>query len=401
MEGLFFRARFCFSAPVSRIADYLRFVAVRTAAQHYALVAVTGTAWLVKAEVLQRRYNIKVLPFPVSSTFAQVTEFLVRSLTRRRSARRRAEDGQRRRGSAAAATHPPEHRAAKELELEFRSLWKILLGDNGVGKSSILRAIAVAIVGSEARHTAGRLLKVGQTLGSVTLVTARNPSGYVTEIQRVGTGADVISRGGRRSKPRTGWRSAFRRCADRPEGAEGSAGRLDPRPTADDVMPLLAGEADNRSDDLKQWLVNTHAISRKEDADPLDRSRAQGIIERFFEIVRKVTGESPLELDDVTTDYRVMINTRDGKVPIEALSQGMTSLLGWVGIVLQRLYEVHYAKDATSDPTHQYALVLMDEIDAHMHPSWQQSLVGTLKELFRASRSSHRPTLRWLLAAFR
>ena len=52
--------------------------------------------------------------------------------------------------------------------------------------------------------------------------------------------------------------------------------------------------------------------------------------------------------------------------------------MGWVGILLQRLYET----PLTVPPLDRYALVLIDEIDAHMHPSWQRSLVDTLKELF-------------------
>jgi len=71
--------------------------------------------------------------------------------------------------------------------------------------------------------------------------------------------------------------------------------------------------------------------------------------------------------------------TDDGELPLEAISQGTTSLIGWVGILLQRLYEI-YGDEA--DPTKKYALVLMDEIDAHLHPAWQQSLVQKLRQLF-------------------
>jgi predicted ATP-binding protein involved in virulence len=43
------------------------------------------------------------------------------------------------------------------------------------------------------------------------------------------------------------------------------------------------------------------------------------------------------------------------------------------------LYEVFGEED---DPIGRYALVLMDEIDAHMHPLWQRILVTHLKEIF-------------------
>jgi hypothetical protein len=69
-------------------------------------------------------------------------------------------------------------------------------------------------------------------------------------------------------------------------------------------------------------------------------------------------------------------------VPIELLSQGLTSLIGWVGVLCQRLKET--APNPANDPlpTDAYALVLVDEIDAHMHPAWQQVIVKRLGQLF-------------------
>jgi len=45
----------------------------------------------------------------------------------------------------------------------------------------------------------------------------------------------------------------------------------------------------------------------------------------------------------------------------------------------ERLFEVY---DQSKNPTREYALVLVDEIDAHMHPEWQRQLAGTLKKIF-------------------
>jgi hypothetical protein len=55
--------------------------------------------------------------------------------------------------------------------------------------------------------------------------------------------------------------------------------------------------------------------------------------------------------------------------------------LSWIGIVVQRLYEVTPIRPDVDDAMQGYALILMDEIDAHMHPSWQQQLLVRLKKL--------------------
>ena len=58
---------------------------------------------------------------------------------------------------------------------------------------------------------------------------------------------------------------------------------------------------------------------------------------------------------------------------------------------MQRLYEV-FGQD--EDPTQRYALILMDEIDAHMHPLWQRTLISHLMDEFPNAQfiaSTHSP----------
>src|SRR5262249_46483597 len=152
-------------------------------------------------------------------------------------------------------------------------------------------------------------------------------------------------------------------------------------PMAADVLPILSGEVDSRMDDLKQWLVNIDALSRKEGAAEVDRQRAIRMLGTFFRIVGEVTQGLDIRFKEVTPDFRVLVETPDGVVQIEALSQGLTSLLSWIGIVVQRLYEVTPMRPDVDDAMQGYALILMDEIDAHMHPLWQQQLLGRLKKL--------------------
>jgi predicted ATP-binding protein involved in virulence len=98
--------------------------------------------------------------------------------------------------------------------------------------------------------------------------------------------------------------------------------------------------------------------------------------------------------------HQVTVETEDGEVPIEAVSQGTASVIGWTGYLLQRLHEVYGQQDG--DPKRRYALVLVDEIDAHMHPSWQQSMVERLSEAFPGVQfvaSSHSPLIAGSLPA--
>ena len=59
----------------------------------------------------------------------------------------------------------------QQLRLDFKQPWTVILGNNACGKSTVLRAIALALCGDDSRATAlaAPLLRVGATSGQVTL----------------------------------------------------------------------------------------------------------------------------------------------------------------------------------------------------------------------------------------
>jgi hypothetical protein len=113
-------------------------------------------------------------------------------------------------------------------------------------------------------------------------------------------------------------------------------------------------------------------------------TQQQETIFALFEVIASLTDRPDIEFLRVENN-RVLVKTAEAPagIPLELLSQGLTSLLGWVGCLCERLKETAPDVGAGPLPTDNYALVLLDEIDAHMHPRWQQVLVTRLKETFR------------------
>jgi hypothetical protein len=66
--------------------------------------------------------------------------------------------------------------------------------------------------------------------------------------------------------------------------------------------------------------------------------------------------------------------------------------MSWIGTLLQRLDEVSATSPAVES---QRPLVLIDEIDAHMHPKWQRLFVDAFRELFPVQilATTHSPLL--------
>jgi hypothetical protein len=147
MEAVFVMRTLLFvGASLEGIEAYLRGIKFRgiLSRKHYALVAVSGSAWRAKAEALRRRYQIEVLPYNLSAEHREVDDFLQTLLDRVQKGRGGQAATPTRRRDPARLTAltlrnigPFEH-----LELAIDPHWNILLGDNGVGKSNILRAVA-------------------------------------------------------------------------------------------------------------------------------------------------------------------------------------------------------------------------------------------------------------------
>jgi predicted ATP-binding protein involved in virulence len=68
----------------------------------------------------------------------------------------------------------------------------------------------------------------------------------------------------------------------------------------------------------------------------------------------------------------------------------MSATLAWLGNLIGRLGEIYESADADKQPF----VVMVDEIDAHLHPAWQQALRAKLQTIFPLAQfivSTHSP----------
>lgn len=413
MENLFFSRTILFvSASLEGISDYLsaiKFRGTNSPRRHYCLVAVEGTGWRVKADNLQARYNIQVLPYTASEDFPEVAQF-IENLTIEIAASRQANE------RVAVPEFPNTYLKRVHLEnigpFENQSFdltpgWNILFGDNGVGKSNFLKAIAVGLCGENAKAYADRLIKTktasgtDNASGTITIEAVTETNGeqksktFLMKLFRSDIGG-VISAHPPRPLESEGWLalgfppmriiSWRREDTDKPSATD--------RPTPQDLLPLIAGESDPRLDNLKTWLIELDNQINRDFKEGITDSPSLKLRRDFFEVIAALTPNVEIDFASVKDNGKtVFVKTADGDVPIEAVSQGTSSLMGWVGVLLRRLYDL-YGK--TEKPREQHALVLIDEIDAHMHPEWQRQLIPKIRELFpnlQVIATTHSPLL--------
>lgn len=277
--------------------------------------------------------------------------------------------------------------------------WSVIFGANGCGKSSILRAVGLALCGNEASAAAGRLLQAGKPDGLIELTIGEQA--FRTRLIR--NRNDVIVEAGATTPVQAGLCLILGFPALR---GGPSANPLGPAtieaPPAEpaDLMPLVDGDVDERLRHFKQWLVNLleqagrgypRAAAIRSLLDAIVRDMVPGRFRRF----------APL---DDTYVIRVKIDDGDGPspddVPFDQISQGMTSIFHWVGALIQRLYDFYPDEDR---PEACPAIVLIDEIDAHLHPDWQRRLVELTRKFFprvQVIATSHSPLLAGALRGY-
>ena len=88
---------------------------------------------------------------------------------------------------------------------------------------------------------------------------------------------------------------------------------------------------------------------------------------------------------------RAEFRTPYGWVPLRQLGYGYQTLITWVADLANRMAE-RYPDSA--NPLAEPAVVLVDEIDLHLHPIWQRKLMGFLTERFPSTQfiaTAHSP----------
>ncbi len=96
----------------------------------------------------------------------------------------------------------------------------------------------------------------------------------------------------------------------------------------------------------------------------------------------KILGPKSLKslgIPDENSGGGVRFVTPYGPIPLSALSLGYQTTLAWVLDLATRLYRYYPEND---NPLVEPAIVMIDEIDLHLHPLWQRRIVENLTDLF-------------------
>ncbi|WP_295430877.1 AAA family ATPase [uncultured Thiodictyon sp.] len=294
--------------------------------------------------------------------------------------------------------------------------WTVFTGDNGSGKSTLLKAIAVGLAGKDAARALQPNFKGWIRDGiadeaSIQLEIVRRTDddslaagGRAPSLSKSFPAKLVLKNGGREttlysvlpdekqnqknySTPdRTiwandakGWFSCGYGPFRRVFGASPEAARQMVSPSTERFVTMFQEAASLA--EVDQWLRNlNHKALENRVAE-----RAQ--LELLLEILRDELMPNQIVVDRVDSDGLWLRDRNGVQLSWEEMSDGYRAALALLTDILRHLISAYGTEDLTErvDGTlriKRSGVVLIDEVDAHLHPEWQREIGFWLKRHF-------------------
>ena len=267
-----------------------------------------------------------------------------------------------------------------EIEFDFDDQVNVFTGANNSGKSTALMALGEIAVYPFSLPT--KLLRPVSAKFSIELDQPGNtyegtlPIDLSIEHQLLGCGALMSSIGYSSFVPAIRRSTDFR--ATTPTTTKRDGNHFEAHEEFHKREALIETEPTHVDDDAVVQKIIEIDYRAYRTGSPAIRK----IVDNTVAIASQVTEGFPIRFARVDEDAEGLFPqfyTPDGVVPLNVLSQGTQSLIQWIAHLVIGLAEYYdYPSDFESRP----GVLIVDEIDAHLHPSWQRRIIPTLTEHF-------------------
>lgn len=269
--------------------------------------------------------------------------------------------------------------------------WIVLLGENGTGKTTLLRSLVFALL--DVKSQPNKLPKSSfspnapwRRFGIEDHETAKVRVNLADRSYQ----AEISIDPDRREKERLNQRFAeptshhhepaysfpfYGYGCRRGSALGGGANQSDDTPGAE--VYTLFDEGANLID-AELWLLLRQNIHLQ---NPL--SEAGRVFPTILAVLSSILGFETME--GINGQILVTGPTVGQKMPLSVLSDGYLTTMGWVVDLIARWVkrtELQREKIPEQFNLHMTGLVLVDEVDLHLHPEWQTRVIGDIRKAF-------------------
>ena len=294
----------------------------------------------------------------------------------------------------------------ERLELLLNKKITCIIGENGIGKSTLLSAIPLALTGVNENTLIDKLDKRLQNKlrierfdadgkwyskdGAIVLeyetsIKHKNTIEFKYDdlkgvlIEDNGTENDFVATTGENN-------NYFKNLILGFPQAPGNNKDIDfklqnkKKPNIGDIISLIMYYPDDKLKNFSDWI--------KLNYDQRDKNpKSIVLINHVFEIISKIVSDSDknriefISINTIKNDKIILVRTPDNPkgIALDLISQGLSNVFTWIGHFMSRLYESYpNSENILNEP----AILFIDEIDKYLHPKWQRKILKVLLNEF-------------------
>lgn len=289
------------------------------------------------------------------------------------------------------------------------SPWTLILGNNGLGKTTLLKCIAWMDTVEETDEKTKEAEKIPLRMIAVkpAMDGLENDEEY-EQLARLGE--NVVSK----VKAQLTVGTQLRQKPKKNELLEYSIEIKTKKGKLQDVKPTLKGVTEFNAPYIYGYSASRHMGLKNTDrldlADPIANlfsetgelfdASEQLLYQDYSALKEGPNGKEAILLQKIKSllvdilpgvdnpdnikmyakERLVKIKTQDGEVPLNSLSLGYKTMVAWsVDLALKMLARNPDSENPLDEP----AVVIIDEIDLHLHPKWQRSIQDKLMSTFK------------------
>ena len=269
----------------------------------------------------------------------------------------------------------------KHLDLTFNKGLNLICGENGVGKTTILKALSHQFIyGND--HFIKKYYNSEKGTVQIWLHGKELPFRY--EITKFVPG-NIYHSSGQLEESNHLMFFTSSRIIDytKIEALPASKNISNDNNGLYSASSLISGIDKN----IKSWFVNRYVFSSIQHSLSISEQHNFELSKKIFNLL-----DNKLNVKTVKTDYEIILNNNNDEIYFEMLSDGYKSCIYiLLGIIKEVEYRFPEKKAIDFD-----GIIMIDEIDIHLHPQWQAKLVKVLKETFPKAQiiaTTHSPSV--------